>query len=284
MKKIGIVGIGIMGNGIANNYLKKGYKVFIWNRTKDKLSSLADQGAIILDTPKEVAKTCDILFEITANDESSRSVWLGEDGILAGAGSETILISSATVSAFWTDELTKKCLDNNQIFFDMPVTGGRKGAENGQLVLLVGGDENIFNDFKSDLAAISEKQHYFGSAGSGCRYKLLLNMLQAIHVTGLGEVLKIAVQSGMDIKKVGDALAERPGGVTTVNAWRDYQVTPKSANFSIQLMYKDLNYAKQFGQSLNLPLLDDVLVKFKQAIDNGLSDKDWTAVNKLMCK
>ena len=281
MRKIGVVGAGIMGSGIVKNYLKNGYSVYIWNRTRENILSLADQGAIILEKPKEVAKTCDILFEVTSNDESSRSVWLGDDGILAGANHNTILISSATVSASWTDELIKQCSANGQIFFDMPLTGGRKGAENGQLVLLVGGDENIFNDFRSDLVAISEKQNYFGPAGSGCRYKLLLNMLQAIHTTGLGEVLKIAAQSKMDIKKVGDALAERPGGVTTVNAWRDYQTMPESTNFSIQLMYKDLNYAKKFSQNMNLPLLDDVLIKFKQAVDSGLADKDWTIINKI---
>ena len=81
-KTIGVIGVGIMGEGIAANYLKKGYNV-VWNRSKDKLKRLIAKGAIPSDSPKEATSKSDIIFEVTANDESSRSVWLGEDGILA---------------------------------------------------------------------------------------------------------------------------------------------------------------------------------------------------------
>jgi 3-hydroxyisobutyrate dehydrogenase len=281
MKKIGVVGTGIMGSGIAANYLKHGYAVFVWNRTQDKLAPLIEKGAIAVSTPKEVATQADIVLEVTANDDSSRSAWLDKNGILAGAKLNSILILNATVSVPWVDELAKKCDGKGFTFFDMPLTGSRAGAENGKLVLLVGGDENKLNALKSDLAAISEQQIYFGKAGSGIRYKLLLNMLQAIHLIGLGEVLKIAEQAGMDVKKVGDALAERPGGTTTNLAWRDYQTTPSLVNFSVQWIFKDLNYAKQFGENLSLPILDDAIAKYKQAMDKGLAGKDWTEANKL---
>ena len=172
------------------------------------------------------------------------------------------------------------CGKKRYTFFDMPMTGSRVGAESGKLTFLVGGDEEKLKGLKTDLMAVSERQIRFGEAGSGTRYKLLLNMLAAIHIVGLGEALKIAEKSGMDIKKVGDALAEKPGGITTNLAWRDYQKAPNPINFSVEWITKDLTYAKKFGQGISLPLLDDVLVEYKMAIKKGLTAEDWTVVNR----
>ena len=280
MKTIGLIGVGIMGNGIAANYLKQGYQVLVWNRSKERTKPLVENGAVAKDSPREVAAGADIVFEVTANDESSRSVWLGENGILAGATAKTTLIASWTFSVAWIDELTDECARRDFTFFDMPLTGGRAGAENGTLTFLVGGDEHKLEDLKADLRAVSGKILYFGKAGSGIRYKLLLNALQAIHLIGLGEMLKIAEKAGMDVKKVGDALAEHPGGTTTNIAWRGYQKTPDPINFSVAWIAKDLGYAKVFAEDLNLPLLDDALEKYQKALAQGLGEKDFTEVNK----
>src|SRR3989338_8990679 len=137
MKKIGVVGTGIMGSGIAANYLKRGYTVFVWNRTKEKADGLVAEGAIFAGTPREVAEKSNIVFEVTGNDESSKAVWLGTNGILAGAGKDSMLISDATISVEWVDELVKLCARQGYTFFDMPLTGSRAGAEGGTLTLLV---------------------------------------------------------------------------------------------------------------------------------------------------
>jgi len=270
-----------MGSGIATNYLKNGYEVFVWNRSQDKLKPLIEKGAIRVASPKEATQKADIIFEVTANDESSKLVWLDKDGILEGASKAKILISNATLSIDWIDELAKAGLSKGYSFFDMPMTGGRIGAETGKLVLLVGGDEAKLEELKPDLKAISEKVVYFGNAGSGMRFKLLLNALQAIHITGLGEMLNLANEMGLDIKKVGDALAERPGGTSTNLAWRDYQQEPNPINFSIEWITKDLTYAKQSAKKTNTLLLDIALDKYKEAMSKSMGQKDWTSVNKI---
>ncbi len=280
-KRIAVIGTGIMGNGIATNFLKKGYGVIVWNRNKNRLGDLLAHGAIEANSPKDAASKADILFEVTANDESSRSVWLSKNGILAGSKPETILITNATLSIPWVDELAKTCANQKRTFFDMPMTGGRIGAEMGKLILLVGGNPKKLKEIEKDLEAISEQVLYFGKSGTGMRFKLLLNMVQAIHLVGFGEVLKLAKQAGLDVKKVGDALANRPGGTTTNLAWRDYQTEPNPINFSIQWITKDLKYAKQLADKLNTPLLDNVLMKYDKAMKNKLGKKDWTEINKL---
>lgn len=282
MKKIGIVGLGIMGRGIAANFLKNGYTVFVWNRTTSVSKEFSKNGAIVCLKPKEVAQKADIVFEITANDESSREVWVGNEGILSGAKPNTILVAAATLSVSWVDELIQKCKKQGFTFLDMAMTGGRIGAESGKLILLCGGEKSVFEALQPTLRAITIKTLYFGQAGQGMRYKLILNFLQAVHIIGFGQAMKIAKAYKMDTKKVGDALAEKPGGIMTAMAWRDYQKEPNPINFSIEWITKDLIYAKQMAKDLNVGLLDEVLLEYKKAAAKGFSKKDWASINTLI--
>src|SRR3989338_5181708 len=94
MKKIAVIGKGIMGHGMAANFLKHGFEVTVWNRDSEKLKPFIKKGAIAVDTPRKAASKADIIFEVTASDESSRKVWLGNEGILAGARPGGGLIAS----------------------------------------------------------------------------------------------------------------------------------------------------------------------------------------------
>lgn len=280
--KVGIVGLGIMGMGIANNFLKKGYPLYVWNRTPSVASDLVSNGAIRCVSPAEVASKSDILFEVTANDKSSRFVWLGRSGILAGADRNKVLIECATVSISWIDELIKICGQKKLIFFDMPMTGGRRGAEAGTLTLLVGGKKSTFEKLKPMLATIANKTIYFGAQGQGMRYKLILNFLQAVHIIGYGQAMKIAKANNMDIKKVSNALVEKPGGMVTALAERTYFQDPNPITFSIDWILKDLTYAKKFANGVDVSLLDDVLKKYKKAADHGFTNRDWASINTLL--
>jgi 3-hydroxyisobutyrate dehydrogenase len=281
MKTVAVIGLGIMGHGIADNFLKNGYKVTVWNRTADKASDLADKGATIASSVKEAVEKADIVFEVTANDQSSKQVWLGQDGIVGVAKPGQYLITCATVSAEWTDELAQQCEQNGLTFFDMPMTGGRMGAESGQLTLLAGGSEDKLVEITTDLKAVAKDVKYFGKAGSGMRFKLILNALQAIHIAGLGEMLRMANAAGLDQKLVGDALAERPGGVITNLAWDGFQDEPKPINFSVEWIAKDLGYAAEMAQAVPHPLLDEAQRLYSQAIEQGYDQADWTKINKL---
>ena len=278
MKKIALIGCGIMGAGMARNFLAKNFDVYIWNRTKENVQSLVDAGAIFVDTPAEATRQADVIFEVTANDASSKAVWLDDDGILSGANDTKSLIISATISAAWVDELTELCASKGLNFFDIPLTGSRAGAENGQLWLLAGGDKAKIDALKEVFSAISSKLLYFGKTGSAMRYKLILNMLQAVHIVGLGEALNIAKEQNLDLETVGQALCERPGGSATNLAWNGYKSDTKHVNFAIELITKDLTYAKELAGQTNTPLLNDVLTQYRNAIEAGKGTSDWSAV------
>ena len=280
MKRIAVIGTGIMGSGIAANYLKAGYAVTVWNRTPEKTKSLLELGAQLAESPKTATSQSDIIFEVTANDESSRSVWQGADGIIAGADVAKTLIASATLSISWTEELSKLCASSNFNFFDMPLTGGRVGAENGSLILLTGGDETKLEALKPDLEPISGKVLYFGASGSGMKYKLVLNSLQAAHLAAFGEAMRLAVAQGLDADKVGPALCERPGGEPTRAAWAAYQVDPIPLTFSVDWITKDLQYAQQMNDKKDSVIFSDTLSTFQKAQTTGLGTEDWAVVAK----
>ncbi|HSX19322.1 MAG TPA: NAD(P)-dependent oxidoreductase [Candidatus Saccharimonadales bacterium] len=281
MKKIAVIGCGIMGAGIASNFLKNGCEVFVWNRTKNKVNALIKGGAKVVDTPREAAEKADIVFEVTANDQSSKAVWLGRDGILAGSDPKKVLIASGTFSVAWIDELARLTAKKRITFFDMPLTGGRQGAESGHLILLAGGDKKKLKLLDKDLKAIAEQVLYFGKTGSGMRFKLLLNTLQAIHIQGFGEMMKIAKKVGLNIKDVGSALAQRPGGVATNNAWNFFLKEPNPINFSVEWITKDLTYTKDLAKKLDTPLLNEALKKYKKAVSLKMAQRDFTTVNKI---
>ena len=282
MKKIGIVGLGIMGRGIANNFLKHNYQLFVWNRTKKITEEFKNKGAVVCDSPSEIAKKANIVFEITSNDKSSKQVWTGKNGILSEARKDNVLITSATLSAQWIDTLISLCKKENLNFMDIALTGGRIGAETGNLILLCGGKESALKELTVVLQAISKKIYYFGPVGHGMKYKLILNFLQAVHVVGFGQAMKIAKTYNMDLKKVSEALVDRPGGIITQIAQKAYFQNPPPMTFSIENITKDLTYAKKLAKALDLGLLDKTLTLYKKAVKKNMSQQDWTAINEII--
>ena len=128
MKHIAVLGLGIMGHGIADNFLKHGYEVTVWNRSPEKADDLVVRGAIVAVSVADAVAVADLVFEVTANDESSRELWLGADGIISHANAGQTLITCATLSVEGVDGLAVACAEKGLTFFDMPMTGGRQGA------------------------------------------------------------------------------------------------------------------------------------------------------------
>lgn len=276
MKKIAIIGFGIMGAGMADNFLKKGHKVFVWNRTKEKLSPLVKKGAVECATPKAAAEQAEIVIEITANDSSSKEVWLGENGILEGAKKDSYLIASSTLSIAWTDELAKTVAAAGFKFFDIPLTGSRAGAETGTLFMMAGGNENELKKIEKDLKSVAAQIVCFGKVGNGMRFKLLLQALQSVHLLAFGEMMKVAADLGLEAKPVGETFCERPGGGVTKMGWNNLQKPPTQVNFALEWMIKDLRYAKQMTGDIETPFLDDALKKLEAAEKKIGAKADWT--------
>jgi 3-hydroxyisobutyrate dehydrogenase-like beta-hydroxyacid dehydrogenase len=285
MKQIGMIGAGIMASGMAQNFLKHGYPVHVWNRTPEMLEPLTKAGAQAADSPKAVAEVADMVIECVSDDNASRSVWLGDDGILAGARPDNILIASSSLSLDWTTELANLCKEKGYKFLDMPLTGSRPGAENGRLKLLVGGDQMVLEEVRSELSAISDKIYYFGPSPAGMKFKLWLNAVQAIQIDAVSQAIVLAEKIGLDLKTVHHTLFDAPMGPASpaVNMAFNALDSPDNLNFAVKYIEKDLRYAqamaRQFGAEYEF--LDEVQQHYAQAKDAGLADRDWTAIINL---
>ncbi len=284
MRKIGVVGLGIMGHGIADNFLKAGYELFVWNRSKENAKDLVNRGAIFVDSPKAVSVSSDIIFEVVSDDEASRSVWFGEDGILAGANPKKVLITSASLSLDYLDELISTTKKAGLRFLDIPLTGSRAGAENGKLKLLAGGNKALLDGIQKELNAISDKVYYFGEAGSGMRFKLILNTIQAIQVNAAAQAIELAKKSGLDIKAMHHAIFDAPMGAASGATNAVFQGTEANhVNFAVKLIEKDLRYAQAMAKQFNVDfdLLNDTQKDFSRAKEKGLADQDWSKIINL---
>jgi len=286
MKQIGIVGAGIMAAGMAQNFLKHGYKVTVWNRSAKRLKPLLKSGAAKAKTPGELTNSCDIVIECVSDDEASKSVWLGEQGILEAASSDKVLIASSSLSIEWVDELASLCKDKGFQFMDMPLTGSRAGAESGTLRLLVGADKPVLESVHSDLGAISEKIYFFGEPGSGMRFKLVLNTLIGIHMNAAAQAREIATKAGIDPKIFAHALLDGNMGPTSPSTKLVFDSVnwPKShVNFAVQWLEKDLRYAQKMAKAygIDFDLLDDTQKDYADYKNKGYGDTDVTSISRL---
>ncbi len=277
MANVAVIGMGIMGRGMAANLARHGHGVVVWNRTPGRAGDLAEAA-----TPAEAAAGAEVVFEVTANDGSSRAVWLGTDGILSGARPGTVAITSATLSAGWIAELAAACAQRGLTFFDMPVTGGAEAARTGNLVMLAGGDPARPASLEPVLSAISREVRHFGPVGSGTRFKLVLNALQAAHMAAFGEAIRLAASAGLDVDQVGRALVDRPGGVITKMAFDALISPPEPITFAAGWARKDLEYAMRLaGGGGAHPVLEAVLRAFTAVVVEGRGQEDWSTVNRL---
>jgi 3-hydroxyisobutyrate dehydrogenase-like beta-hydroxyacid dehydrogenase len=267
---------------MAVNLLRHGHRVAVWNRTPEHAADAVAAGARLAPTPADAAIGAAVVFEATADDASSRAVWLGDDGIIAGSGDGSTLIASATLSPNWVAELAEVCAAAGRTFLDIPVTGGRAGAESGALVLLAGGDPERLDAVADVLGAVSSTVRHFGPVGTGTRFKLVLNALQAIHIVGFGEAMALARAVGLDPDAVGDALVERLGGPVTTMAWAADRELPQRANFALAWAHKDLRYAEAMADGVESPMLDAALARLAEADAAGFGDRDWTVVNSVV--
>lgn len=286
--RIAILGLGIMGRGIALNYLEHGYDVTVWNRSEAKTIELAGKGAKVAASPAEAGRESDFVIDVTASDESSRSVFADpESGVLGAARSDQTLITCGTFSLAWIRELNELCIQSGLTLFDMPMTGSRAGAESGELVLLVGGNKEKFKDVRPHLSPFSSEQRLFGDVGSGTQVKLTLNFMQAAQILTFGQAMRQMHAAGIETHAAGEFFITKPGGYGTAAAWNCCQNFPIPENFAVKWILKDLRYTREMVldnggvEERDMSMLEACIDALENAEAQGYGDYDWNIINRL---
>ena len=283
MTTIAFLGTGIMGAGMARNLIDAGFEVTVWNRTSAKAKPLVEAGAQLAATPAQAASEADVIITIVGDDRSSRQVWLGGDGVLAGQiKPNAIAIECTTLSLQWVEEQAQILTEAGLRFIDCPVTGGRGGAEAGTLTLLVGADDDVLTAARPVLDAFSDRIIHFGLPGKGTAFKLLYNLMGSVHMVALAEGLCLAEKAGLDMDQVVEGLTTGYTGSPGVQAFAQRMADSDhdDVNFSARWMYKDAAYALKMADEIGqaMPMSSVGAQLYQMALSRGLGGKNLSVV------
>jgi 3-hydroxyisobutyrate dehydrogenase len=282
MNKVALLGLGVMGHGMAQNLLKAGFELTVYNRTRSKAEDLAGPGARVADTPRAAAAGAEIVLSMVGDDLASRAVWLGGDGALAGMQPGAVAVECSTLSLEWVRELAGHMAEKGIAFLDAPVTGSKDAAEAGELRLMVGGDEAVLERARPVLEAISRRVDRFGPSGAGATIKLINNLMGSVQAAVLAEGLALAERAGLDMEQVVTFIINAAPGSPLVKgkaarmARRDYADT----QFALKWMHKDATYALRAADEYGVPMptLAAAREVYRMARNLGLDDADFAAV------
>jgi 3-hydroxyisobutyrate dehydrogenase-like beta-hydroxyacid dehydrogenase len=255
--KVAFVGLGVMGGPMARHLAVKGHDVTVYNRTDEKSRAwVAAYGGAQAATPRTAAANADIVFVCVGNDEDVRSVVYGPDGVLAGAQSGSIVVDHTTASATLARELAASCAEQGVGFIDAPVSGGQAGAENGQLSVMCGADdEQVFDRAYPVIMSYAKICKRLGDAGSGQLAKMVNQICIAGVVQGLSEGLNLALAAGLDPDALVEVISQGAAGSWQMSNRAKTMVRNEfNFGFAVEWMRKDLaiclDEAKRLGVEL----------------------------------
>ncbi len=263
-KKTAFVGLGVMGYPMAGHLATAGHGVAVYNRTEEKARAwLEDHGAAgtgghrSADTPAVAAEGAEIVFLCVGNDDDVRSVVYGDAGVLAGMAAGSVLVDHTTASADLAEELASACSEKDIGFLDAPVSGGQAGAENGQLTVMVGGEQTTFDLAAPVIDCFAKSVRLMGPAGAGQLTKMVNQICIAGVLQGLSEGLHFAERAGLDIEAVVDVISK--GAAQSWQMENRYQTMARGEfdfGFAVNWMRKDLDITLNTGRRLEarLPL------------------------------
>jgi len=256
MKKVAFIGLGVMGYPMAGHLQSSGFDVCVYNRTTEKAEKWVNEfGGSLALTPKEAATGCDIAFSCVGNDNDVRQVILGDDGVMAGLSSGTILVDHTTASAELARDLDSLAKLQNKHFIDAPVSGGQAGAENGALTIMVGGEPEVFEQVKPVMEAYARFSQLMGKVGSGQLAKMVNQICFVNAVQGLAEGLNFAQKAGLDTDKLIETISKGAAGSWQMdNRGKTMCAREFDFGFAVDWVRKDLAMAFSEAEKIGADL------------------------------
>lgn len=283
-KKIGFIGTGVMGSSMVEHLLEAGHEVYVYNRTKSKTESLVLKGAIWQDSPAAVTKKSDIIITIVGYPKDVEDTYFGEDGIFETAKPGDILIDMTTSTPSLAVKIYEAAEKRQIESLDAPVSGGDKGAKNGTLTTMVGGERATFEKAKEILEVFSSKVMLQGPAGSGQHTKMANQIMIASTMVGMTELMVYARKAGLNVETVIEQVGSGAAG-----NWSLTNYSPRilqdnySPGFFVKHFIKDLNIALDEAEKMELTLPGTKLARdlYQQLAEQGHGEDGTQALIKL---
>ena len=253
--RVGFIGLGAMGSRMASRLLAARHDVVVYNRTPERARPLEQRGAKVAATPRDLASGADIVFSSVANDAALEQVMLGPDGALAGTRAGAVVIEMSTVNPRTSRRLHEAARTKGVAVLDAPVSGSTVQAEQGQLVIFVGGEEDVYQKCQPILAALGSKTFYLGSSGAGATMKLCVNTLLGLGVQALAEAVALGVKAGLArerfLQVLGETAVVSPSQKSKLENVRREEYP---AAFALGLMFKDFGLIQATALDLSVPM------------------------------
>lgn len=278
---LGWIGLGQMGAPMANNLLRAGFRVNVYNRSPEKVEALRAVGATPLSSPAEVTKQSDIIFLMLSNAAAVEEVLTRDQGVLSGLQTGKVVIDMSTIGPGDSRSFSRQVAEKGGSYLDAPVSGSVGAAQAAQLVILAGGTEPATAAYRPCFEALGKKTLNFGAVGQGSAAKLVINLLLGITGQALGETMLFAEQSGLDKEVVMEMISQSGMNTGLFQTKKEmYRQREFPSQFMLELMAKDLGLiaAEVARQNLDLPLAGLTHRTYLEAKEHGKGRLDMAAI------
>lgn len=282
MKKVTFIGLGVMGFPMAGHLSKQGYGVSVYNRSKEKSKLWTEKyNGKYFTSVKEAVTNSDIVFSCVGNDTDLRDITLGEDKAFSAMKPDSVFVDHTTTSSDIASELYKKAKEYEIHFLDAPVSGGEVGAVKGELTVMIGGEKPIFDRVNSAITAYAKNITLVGGPGKGQVAKMINQICIAGLIQALSEAISFSEKSGMDTKKVLQAISQGAAGSWQLSNRGETMVDRKfDFGFAVKLMRKDLGICLDHASKndISLPVTSIVNQFYAEIQRNGGSNFDTSSL------
>jgi 3-hydroxyisobutyrate dehydrogenase len=277
--KVAVLGTGIMGGAMARNLLSEGMEVRAWNRSREKAEPLKEVGAEVADSPADAARGADFLLTMLANAEVVEEVIAGD--VLPTLAEDCVWLQMSTVGEDGSGRLAEIANEHGVAYVDAPVLGTKQPAEQGQLVVLASGPEEVKERSEQVFDAVGSKTVWLGEAGAGSRLKLVINNWIVGLLGVLAETVAFAKSIGVDPSKFLETIEGGPLGLPYAQLKGTMMIEEDfPTSFSAKLARKDAGLVLGTAEAhdLQMPIAEAVAARFDEAIQAGHGEEDMAAV------
>ena len=277
--KVGFIGLGTMGSSMALNVLKGGHELVVHDINRDAVGLHLEAGAAWADTPQQVMEVSDVVFTSLPGPPEVQAVALGESGLIHGVRPGKVYFDLSTNSPTLLRHIHAEFATVGAHVLDAPVSGGPRGARSGRLAIWVGGDREIYDQYKPVLDAIGDKPYYVGPIGAGSIAKLVHNCTGYIIQTAMAETFSMGIKAGVDPLVLWQAVRQGAlGRRQTFDSLTEHFLPCHfdPPDFALRLARKDVSLAVEVGREFDVPmrLANLTYAELTEAMNRGWSQRD----------
>jgi len=294
MTQIAFIGLGNMGAPMAQNLLKAGFKLTVFDLVSASVDALFKAGAKAATSIAEAVKDADIVITMLPATAHTQKVYLSPDGVIANAKPGALFIDCSTINASAAAEVAKAAKQKGFDMLDAPVSGGTAGAAAATLTFIAGGEKAALERARPYFEKMGKNIFHAGANGAGQMAKICNNMLLAIHMIGTAEALSLGAANGLDPKVLSEIMSKSSGRNWSLEVYNPYPGVMENApasrgytgGFGTDLMLKDLGLAQEAAETKHSPTPLGKLARelYAQHSKQGSGKLDFSSIIALVTK